>query len=327
MQVDADSLGNYLRRERERQQVSLQDISAATKIQLQFLKEIEEDAYDRLPPAPFVIGFLRAYAQCLALDPEEIVAAYHARYGPSEELESQRLFVAYQAKHPKQFSRKSISIALIITVLVAGFIYFLSREQEARTAITPTPVVVETASEGLKTELEPLRLASGTQYPQITAPTTEPTPGTASDSGPVQGPIRPSSDRDQALPVVAAAVPEEQTPHRSEAESLAAFPEEFSLEIPPSSGDAFPTDSPPLLVLQAIAVEDTWLRVDIDEDKRHALLLTSGKSIQWEAVERFVLTVGNAHGTRLLLDGHDVSLPPTRSNVVRDFVLTRDVVN
>ena len=80
-------------------------------------------------------------------------------------------------------------------------------------------------------------------------------------------------------------------------------------------------------MLQAIAVEDTWLRVDIDEDKRHALLLPSGKSIQWEAVERFVLTVGNAHGTRLLLDGHDVSLPPTRSNVVRDFVLTRDVVN
>ena len=46
-----------------------------------------------------------------------------------------------------------------------------------------------------------------------------------------------------------------------------------------------------------------------------------------EAVERFVLTVGNVHGTRLLLDGHDVSLPLTRSNVVRDFVLTRDVVN
>ncbi len=323
MQVDADSLGNYLRRERELQHVSLQDISAATKIQLQFLKELEEDAYDRLPPAPFVIGFLRAYAQCLALDPEEIVAAYHARYGPSEELESQRLFVAYQAKHPKQFSRKSISIALIITVLVVGFIYFLSREQEARTVTTPTLVAVETASEGLKIEPDPLRLASGAQYPQITSPTTEPTP----DSGPAQGPIRPSSDRDQALSVVAATVPEEQTPHRSEAESLAAFPEEFSLETPPSSGDASPTDSPPLLVLQAIAVEDTWLRVDIDEDKRHALLLTSGKSIQWEAVERFVLTVGNVHGTRLLLDGHDVSLPLTRSNVVRDFVLTRDVVN
>ncbi|MEE8302894.1 MAG: DUF4115 domain-containing protein, partial [Candidatus Tectomicrobia bacterium] len=215
------------------------------------------------------------------------------------------------------------SLALIITVLVAGFIYFLSREQEARTVTTPTLVVVETASEGLKIEPDPLRLASGAQYPQITSPTTEPTP----NSGPAQGPIRPSSDRDQALSVVAATVPEEQTPHRSEAESLAAFPEEFSLEIPPSSGDASPTDSPPLLVLQAIAVEDTWLRVDIDEDKRYALLLTSGKSIQWEAVERFVLTVGNVHGTRLLLDGHDVSLPLTRSNVVRDFVLTRDVVN
>jgi cytoskeletal protein RodZ len=60
MYVDADSLGNYLRRERELQHVSLQDISAATKIQLRFLKDLENDAYDQLPPAPFVVGFLRA---------------------------------------------------------------------------------------------------------------------------------------------------------------------------------------------------------------------------------------------------------------------------
>ena len=60
MLVDSDSLGSYLRQERERQRVSLQDIAAATKIQLKFLEALESDAYDQLPAAPFVVGFLRA---------------------------------------------------------------------------------------------------------------------------------------------------------------------------------------------------------------------------------------------------------------------------
>ena len=81
------------------------------------------------------------------------------------------------------------------------------------------------------------------------------------------------------------------------------------------------------LVLQADAVEDTWLRVVIDDNKRYALLLKAGENIHWQAEERFVLTVGNAQGTRLQLNGQDVSLPPTGSNVVRDFLLTRELLN
>ena len=52
MPVDFDSLGSYLRQERERQQVSLQEIAAATKIQLKFLEALEHDAYDQLPALP-----------------------------------------------------------------------------------------------------------------------------------------------------------------------------------------------------------------------------------------------------------------------------------
>src|SRR5215831_15643042 len=78
MQVDFDSLGSYLHQERERRQVSLQEIAAATKIQLKFLEALENDAYDQLPAAPFVIGFLRAYAQYCALDPEAVLTTYRS---------------------------------------------------------------------------------------------------------------------------------------------------------------------------------------------------------------------------------------------------------
>ena len=84
MQVDFDSLGSYLRQERERQQVSLQDVAAATKIQLKFLEALEHDAYDQLPAAPFVVGFLRAYAQYIALDPEMVLTAYRSLHRTPE---------------------------------------------------------------------------------------------------------------------------------------------------------------------------------------------------------------------------------------------------
>src|SRR5262247_577075 len=78
MPVDFDSLGTYLRQERERQQVSLQAMAAATKIQLKFLEALEHDAYDQLPASPFVVGFLRAYAQYIAIDPAMVLAAYRS---------------------------------------------------------------------------------------------------------------------------------------------------------------------------------------------------------------------------------------------------------
>jgi hypothetical protein len=79
--------------------------------------------------------------------------------------------------------------------------------------------------------------------------------------------------------------------------------------------------------LQAVAVQDTWLRVEVDGDKRYTLLLATGKDVRWEARERFVLTVGNAQGTRLTLNGKEIPLPSTRGNVIRDFVLTHALLN
>jgi hypothetical protein len=82
------------------------------------------------------------------------------------------------------------------------------------------------------------------------------------------------------------------------------------------------------LVLQAQALQETWLRVKIDGmAHNNDVLLASGKSVSWEAAERFVLTVGNANGVRVSLNGQEIALPPSRSNVVRDFLLTRQLLN
>ena len=70
------------------------------------------------------------------------------------------------------------------------------------------------------------------------------------------------------------------------------------------------------------AIEDTWLRLKVDMGKTYELLLTGGSEKSWVGIEQFVLTVGNAAGTKVMLNGKAVTLPQTTSNVVRDFLIT-----
>ncbi|MDO9351684.1 MAG: helix-turn-helix domain-containing protein, partial [Deltaproteobacteria bacterium] len=71
-----ESLGKYLKAERELRNLSLEETAKFTKIRKQFLKAIEEDRYELLPPAIYVKGFLTIYAKYLGLDPHDVVLRY-----------------------------------------------------------------------------------------------------------------------------------------------------------------------------------------------------------------------------------------------------------
>ncbi|HKY33401.1 MAG TPA: helix-turn-helix domain-containing protein [Candidatus Polarisedimenticolia bacterium] len=70
------SFGEELKRERELRDISLKEISEATKISLRFLEALEQDNYDILPGGVFNRGFIRAYARFIGIDGEEMVNAY-----------------------------------------------------------------------------------------------------------------------------------------------------------------------------------------------------------------------------------------------------------
>jgi len=70
------SFGEELRRERELRDISLKEISEATKISMRFLEALEQDNFDILPGGIFNRGFIRAYARFIGIDGEEMVNAY-----------------------------------------------------------------------------------------------------------------------------------------------------------------------------------------------------------------------------------------------------------
>lgn len=74
------SLGEELKRERELREITLREISDATKISVRILEAIENDNYRILPGGVFNRNFLRAYAGFIGLDPEVIVRKYQLQY-------------------------------------------------------------------------------------------------------------------------------------------------------------------------------------------------------------------------------------------------------
>lgn len=71
-----ESLGRYLRERRAQRGMSLEELSARTRIGLPMLRALEEDDYPSLPVEVTVKGFLRSYARCLGLDEQEVIDRY-----------------------------------------------------------------------------------------------------------------------------------------------------------------------------------------------------------------------------------------------------------
>src|SRR5262245_66295224 len=78
------TFGEELRRERIIRDVSLEEISAATKISIRLLTALESSDVSRLPAPVYSRGFIRAYARYLGLDPEEMINAYLADVAPAQ---------------------------------------------------------------------------------------------------------------------------------------------------------------------------------------------------------------------------------------------------
>jgi|RhiMetdeSRZDD1v2_1073273.scaffolds.fasta_scaffold116744_5 helix-turn-helix protein len=82
--IDTNTLGSYLRREREHRGLSLRNISEKTKVSVGLLEGLEADDISRWPGGIFRRAFVRSYAQCVGLDPEDVIRRFEEQFQPPE---------------------------------------------------------------------------------------------------------------------------------------------------------------------------------------------------------------------------------------------------
>ncbi len=144
-------IGTELKRERELRGISLQEIADATKINIRYLRDLEEERLDNLPGTFFIKGIIRSFAKYIGLDENTILNSYyeselHREQDEEQEEKSQKT----QYILPIKVKRILYSILLFLafmTVLTVIWIVFFQKNQGQLVEETPSaPAIQETTT-------------------------------------------------------------------------------------------------------------------------------------------------------------------------------------
>jgi len=116
-------IGNSLREARTRQGLDIAHVELATKIRGKYLRAIEEEEFDALPPGTYVKGFLRGYAEFLGLDGQLYVDEYDSRFVNDGHVDAPKR-PAQRARRPvdHSFERRAVLLGLVGVAALAALV-------------------------------------------------------------------------------------------------------------------------------------------------------------------------------------------------------------
>jgi len=141
-----ETLGDYLKTEREAQNITLEEVSQATRIRRTILEAIENNHYDLIPPKVFTQGFIKSYASYLGLDENDVIKRYHEIMESLEKKKDTDEPVEQQP--PQPFITTGRLLVLAIIGIVALTAWFLTRnpQPEDDTLVNDTVPTASTSS-------------------------------------------------------------------------------------------------------------------------------------------------------------------------------------
>ena len=76
------------------------------------------------------------------------------------------------------------------------------------------------------------------------------------------------------------------------------------------------------LTLEVEASEGTWISISIDGNEANDIRLSADEIYQWEAKKEYLLTLGNTHAVRILLNGREIETNRTHQ-LLTDWVIDK----
>lgn len=118
-----ETIGSYLKRQREIRKISLEEIASVTKINLKCLKALENDDLEALPGDVFAKGFVKAYARAVGLSPDETLLQFeeYLKTTAASNLKKKDR-IRWISPATLQFKPWVIFVFLMAVVLVAAYL-------------------------------------------------------------------------------------------------------------------------------------------------------------------------------------------------------------
>ena len=128
------NFGERLKRERELREVSLKEVTVATRIGTRFLEALENEDWAKLPGGVFNRGFVRAIARYLGLDEESLLAEYDMARG--EQTAELPAAPENRIPSPPKWMAGALALAalLVIAIVLAAGVYGWHRYSAYRKA-------------------------------------------------------------------------------------------------------------------------------------------------------------------------------------------------
>jgi cytoskeletal protein RodZ len=339
-----EEFGAYLKAQRELRGVSLKEISSETKIPLRHLDALEGNEQDELPDEVFVKGYIKAYADSIGADVDEILTAYDETViAPiREEAEQKRIIEEDSSRRKKNIFVGVLSL-VIITGMAAGY-WFISQEPKSS---QPKKVITNKNIEKAAVKEDKVSVEVVAQQ-DVEKLEEEPEENGESESIVEDKPDKP---KDEPNIDEAASKPAETKKNVSEKKSnnntaetgnktsekkregLASIASknnvkenrvsntENSVTIQAHKNNEAEKKSEPLhLVVKA--EQEGWFNLIVDGSQRKDFILPAGTSKSFRAENSINVWIGNRQGTKLILNDKALKLPESVDNVIRNFLVT-----
>jgi cytoskeletal protein RodZ len=182
-------IGAQLRTAREAMGLSISALAERTRVPARALAAIELNDQSSLPPHPFGRGFVRTYAEEVALDPERTVRQYFAQF-PAPHAPA-RAPVAHDAAGPSwqpsaTWGGMATAVAILLVVVAAAVVLGRRGDSAVETGTVGTSGATP-AAPAAADDTKP------TAAPHEAAPSLTATPPAASPPAPSSPPSSPTS--------------------------------------------------------------------------------------------------------------------------------------
>ncbi len=289
------SIGEILRRERERRNLDLGQVSRELKISSRFLEAIEQEQFDRLPGGVFAKSFVRQYARMLDVDEEEAAAEVQRTLGPANSPPFAESAPKVAPVGTTEFSPRVDSIStrrldsgswlpalgLVIAVMLGCSIVFGLWQRQHRIA----------SASSTHHELSPKTQSAITPAPAV--------PPAANDSTAVDS-VAPPDALAQTAPAAAAVVPQDASSQPAPANAASADSGTPTAGVPPALKPSGPVK------VEITADEPVWVLARADGKFAFSGTLAANETRTVEASGLVVLRLGNAGGVAITVNGKPI---------------------
>jgi cytoskeletal protein RodZ len=135
-------VGEILRKRREELGKDLREIAQISKIRYDYLKAIEDEAFEKLPLEVYVKGYIREYAKILNIDPDAVITTYIQQTSPPQAEKKET-----PAEDTTQRKHLKIRYVLLPLLLIIPVVFFLFSSNPKKSIIPSRPP--ETKEENL----------------------------------------------------------------------------------------------------------------------------------------------------------------------------------